>query len=60
MNASKFAFHLGLHCLLILKKSENELDHDFEILTCNPLICTMEHPMFIVPKQMEETISKKE
>ena len=52
------AFHKGLHCLLRQKlSSENEIQFNLEIITCNPLIYTMDHPKFIVSNQKEEPIS---
>ena len=39
------AFHLGLHCLLRLKQSlEKGILFYFEIITCDPLAYTMNHP----------------
>ena len=50
--------HLGLHCLLQLKQSsEKEIIFYLEIITCEPAICIMDHPKFIVSNQKEESIS---
>ena len=39
------AFHLGLHCLLRQKQtSEKDIKFYLEIITCDPLIFTMNHP----------------
>ena len=38
-------FHQGLHCLLSKNQSsEKEIQYYFEIITCDPLIYTMDHP----------------
>ena len=50
----KVAFHQGLHCLLKHKQSCNFC---LEIVTSDPSVLTMVHPMFIVPNQKEESIS---
>ena len=34
------------------------MHHNFDILTCDPLICTVNHPKFIVSNQMEGIINK--
>ena len=40
------AFHLGLHCLLRLKQSSGtEIQYYLEILTYDPLVCIMKHPV---------------
>ena len=51
----KAAFHQGLRCLLRSKRKSARLN--LEILTCDPLISTMNHPWFNVSNQMEESIS---
>ena len=52
------AFHQGLHCLLRLKQSSGkEIQSYFEIITCDPLISTMDYPKFIVSYQVAESIS---
>ena len=52
------AFHRGLHCLLS-KNDLREKTHNFhlEIITREPLIYAMDHPMLIVSNQKEESIS---
>ena len=48
----------GLHCLLSSKQSSvTEVDLNLKILTCDPLIITMNHPRLSVSNQMEEFIS---
>ena len=43
------AFHQVLDCLLRQKRSsEKKTKFYFEIITCDPLIYTMDHPKFIV------------
>ena len=52
------AFNLGLHCLVSWKWSfETEVHLNLKSLTCDPLICTMNHPSLIVSSYMEEFIS---
>ena len=52
------AFHQGLHCLLRQKQSsEKEMQFYLEITTCDPLMCTMDLPKFIVSIKKEEFIS---
>ena len=52
------AFHLGLHCLQKIKQSSRtEVHHNLEILTCVLMICTRNHPKFIVTNHMEEYFS---
>ena len=52
------AFHQGLNCLLRQKQSsEKEMQFNFEIITCDPLMYTMDLPKFIVSIQKEEFIS---
>ena len=52
------AFQRGLHCLLGLKRSsEKEIQYYLEVLTCDPAIYTMDHPIFIVSNQKDESIS---
>ena len=52
------AFHQSLHWLLRLKRSSGkEIQSYFEIITCDPLISTMNHPKFIASYQVEESIS---
>ena len=45
--------------LLLRQKpsSEKEIQFYLEIMTCDPLIFTMDHPKFIVSSQKEESIS---
>ena len=44
-----FAFHKGLHCLLRQKLySEKAIQYYLEVISCDPLIYTMEHLKFIV------------
>ena len=47
-------FHQGLRYLLIWKSYGNKVNLDLEILTCDPLICTMNHLKFIVLNQIED------
>ena len=43
------SFHQGLQCLLKQKSfSEKEIQYFLKIITCGPLIYTMNHPKFIV------------
>ena len=52
------AFHQGLHCLLKQKQSsEKEMQIYFEIITCDPLMYTMDLPQSIVSIQKEEFIT---
>ena len=52
------AFHQGLHCLLRQKLSSEKKIHIYlEIITCDPLIYTMDHSKFILSNQNEESIS---
>ena len=52
------AFHQSPRCLLRQKQSsEKEIQFYFEIITCDPLIYTMDLPKFIVSIQKEELIS---
>ena len=52
------AFHQGPHCLLRQKQSsEKEIQFYFEIITCDPLMYTMDLPKFIVSIQKQESIS---
>ena len=52
------AFHQGLNCLLRQKlSSEKEMQFYFEIITCDPLMYTMDLPKFSVSIQKEEFIS---
>ena len=44
--------HKGLHCFL----DKNDLQGN-NCITCGPLVYTMDHPMFIVSIQKEESIS---
>ena len=47
------AFHQGLHCLLRLKQfSEKEIQFYLEIITCYPLIYTMDLSKLIVSKKV--------
>ena len=39
--------------------SEKEIQFYLEIMTCDPLIFTMDHPKFIVSSQKEETLAHK-
>ena len=47
------AFYQGLHCLLKQKRFSLIL----RTKACDPSIYTMDHPMFIVSNQKEESIS---
>ena len=52
------AFHQDPHCLLRQKQSsEKEIQFYFEIITCDPLIYTMDLPKLIVSTQKEDSIS---
>ena len=52
------AFHQGLHCLPRQKQSsEEEIQFQFEIITCDPSLYAMEHPKIIVSNQKEESTS---
>ena len=52
-------FHQDLHRLLTHKiSSEKEIHFCLEIKTCDPLMCTMDLPKFIVSNQKEESKSK--
>ena len=52
------AFHQGPHCLLRQEQSsEKEIQFYLEIISCNPLMYTMDLPKFIVSIQKEEFIS---
>ena len=43
-----YAFHLGLHCLLRLRRSsEKEMQFYLEIIMCHPSIYTMNQPKLI-------------
>ena len=47
-------FHQGLHCLLQIKQpAGTEIYHTIETSTCDPLNNTMDSPIFIVLKSME-------
>ena len=51
------AFRQGLHCLPRQNlSSEKEIQYFLEIITCNPLIYTMDHPDLIVCSFMENSI----
>ena len=51
------AFHQDLHRLLRHKiSSEIEICFCLEIITCDPLMYTMDLPKFIVSNQKEESI----
>ena len=51
------AFHQGLHCLLSQKRSsEKEIDFFFLIITCDPLIYTMDHSKFIISNQRRKNL----
>ena len=45
----------GLHCMLRFKKKTSSI-LNLEILTCDPLICSMDHSKFSVSNQVEESI----
>ena len=60
------AFHQDFHCLLRQKRSSEKEIHYFlffffvfffKIITCDPLIYTIDHPNCIVSNQKEESIS---
>ena len=54
------AFHLGLLCLLRQNPSlEKEIQIVLVIITCEPLIYTMDHPNFIVCSFMGNSICLK-
>ena len=54
------AFHQGVHCLPRPKQSSvKEIHLCLEIITCEPFICTMNHPKFIVSYRMEESIGEQ-
>ena len=51
------AFYQGLHCLIRQNlSSEKELQYVLEIITCDPLISTMDHPDLLVCCFMENSI----
>ena len=51
------AFHQGLHYLLTQSgSSKREKQYFLEIITCDPSIYTMNHPLFIVCSFMENSI----
>ena len=48
-------FHQCLHCSLRLKRSsKKELQINLKIITCDPLIYTLNHPMLFVSYQVVE------
>ena len=52
------AFHQDLHHLLRHKiSSENEIYFCLVIITCDPLMYTMDLPKFILSNQTEESVS---
>ena len=52
------AFHQDLHRLLRHKiSSENEIYFCLVIITCDPLMYTMDLPKFILSNQKEESVS---
>ena len=52
-------FHQDLHCLLRHKiSSEKEIHFCLEIITCDPLMYTMDLPKFIVSNQKEISVSE--
>ena len=54
------AFHQGLDCLTRQNRSsEVEIHYCFEIITCDPLLYTMDNPDFIVCSFMENSIDLK-
>ena len=53
-------FHLGLHCLLRQNQSsEKAILFCLEIITCDPLIYTMDNPDLTVSNFMEHSIGPK-
>ena len=51
------AFHKGLNSLLRKKRySKKETQYSLEIITCNPLIYTVDHSELTVSKFMEISI----
>ena len=42
------AFHQGLHCLLLQSQSSETYTIFGEIITCDPLRYTMDHPDFVI------------
>ena len=50
------AFHQGLYYLLRKNRSSEKEKRFFEIITCEPLIYTMDHPDLIVCSCMEKSI----
>ena len=52
------AFHQGLHCFRRQKGSaDKEMHIILKIITCDPLIYTMDYPKSSVSDQKEESIS---
>ena len=52
----KAAFHQGLHCLLSQHLClGKKIIIILEIITCNPLIYTMDHPNLTIAKFMENS-----
>ena len=49
------AFHQVLHCLLKKQSSGGKYFY-LESIACDPLICIMNHPKFIVSSKKEESI----
>ena len=52
------AFYQGLHYLRQRRFSEKEIQFYLEIITCDPLIYTMDHPKLVVSNKKEQFISK--
>ena len=52
------AFHQGIHCLLLRTyKIFRERNINRGMITCDPLMFTMDLPKFIVSSQMEKSIN---
>ena len=51
------ALQQGPYCLIRQNNLGTEVHLNLKIVPCDPLICIMNHPWFIVSNQMEEFIS---
>ena len=53
-------FHQSLHCLLRqYRYTKKEIQYVLEIITCDPLIYTMDHPEFLYVDFIENSIGLK-
>ena len=55
----KAAFYLGLLCLLKQNQSSEKEVYLYKIITCDPLVYTMDHPDLTVSNFMENFIGLK-